>query len=231
MDLSATLELKPGSGRTFGRSLSRAANRSYRSVSTRPDSQDGSVPKAAAHSSTPSVYKSRFMPRRAGVGQAWATTVSRGLQTEEAIGTTPAVPTPPGNFALDMEVVDFQDVDAAPRVSEKERLRYEHEQSQMELMQFIAQISTGGYGNQFEYLKPMQIDDFPANPYHLKVPRPRQRPHAAAHARLTFGLRYPADRAALGRGRGRFFHFVGQRCHAFSRGASRLHTVGALAAT
>jgi hypothetical protein len=148
--LAATLELQPGSGKSFGTVLNKRANRSFRSVSTRPASREGprgsittATAAAAAHtqgrSGVSSAYKSRFLPMRAGAAQAWASTVSRG-QGLEGAGTQHSATR---SFANDMEVVDFTtDIDAAPRMSEKERLRHEHEQSQMELMQFIAQIST-----------------------------------------------------------------------------------------
>jgi hypothetical protein len=178
-------------------------------VSTRPDSRgDGGGGSGGSNrrSATPSLYRSRFQAAAAAAAQH-----SDGGSWAHQGGPPPI--TPGGESHDRVEVVELGDEAATVplHLSDKELLRYEHEQSQMELMEYIAQLSTvrsatatsplvlalpqpacaaeptllsgiarvllprvvlqGSYGNQFEYLTPMQIDDFPANPYHLKVCR------------------------------------------------------------
>ena len=64
----------------------------------------------------------------------------------------------------DLLVDETEHTDAARRQAEKVRLRTEHESSQVELMTFLDEIRDDEDGNQFNYLMPMRIDDFPANP-------------------------------------------------------------------
>eukprot|EP01052_Picozoa_sp_SAG31_P002974 SAG31_NODE_109_length_24587_cov_111.480848_5_plen_455_part_00 len=51
----------------------------------------------------------------------------------------------------------------------REQLRAEHEQSQLELMQLLDKMRDDPESSPFHYLSRFPIDDFPANPYHLKV--------------------------------------------------------------
>lgn len=125
---------------------------------------------------------------------------------------------------------------AKEQLSDKDQRRYEHEQSQMELMQFVEQLRTvgphtvavlpaqlpralesrsqwlnrvtwrqGGFDNQFVYLRPMRIDDFPANPYHLKV---RRSHHVLGRRPVVDRRDACADRPTFRMRRRGLFHLV-----------------------
>eukprot|EP01043_Picozoa_sp_COSAG02_P010224 COSAG02_NODE_355_length_24011_cov_28.560932_12_plen_144_part_00 len=74
----------------------------------------------------------------------------------------------------------------------------------------------------------MRIDDFPANPYHLKVRCPRA---ALASWAVPNGGRACADRPAFGVRRGRLFHPVRQWRHSLRGGESRFHSAGTFVST
>jgi hypothetical protein len=58
---------------------------------------------------------------------------------------------------------------SAQQVANREQLRNAHEQTQLELMKLLDKIREDPESNQFHYLMRFPVDDFPTNPYHLKV--------------------------------------------------------------
>lgn len=78
--------------------------------------------------------------------------------------------------------------DDGDNFDKREQLRSEHEQSQLELMQLLDKMRDDPDSSPFHYLSRFPIDDFPANPYHLKVNPSHPRPSPPArHAAAAVG--------------------------------------------
>ena len=132
VDLSATLELRPGTGQSYGRTLNKRASRSFRSVST----TSRRAPGDGRRSATPSLYRTRFQR----TGESAAASVPPPPPQPQ-----PPPPPPPEQAWAEEEAQAQAWADEAARdglLSDKDQRRYEHEQSQMELMQFVEQLRT-----------------------------------------------------------------------------------------
>jgi hypothetical protein len=135
VDLSATLELRPNTGVSYGRDLTQRAGRSFSSVATRKRSATGSN---SGHLRRPpsSLYQSRFnRTHEADERERRSATTSRQPSPPPA-----ALPPPEEAWVAEEEEVAW----AQEQLSDKDQRRYEHEQSQMELMQFVEQLRTVG---------------------------------------------------------------------------------------
>lgn len=137
VDLSATLELRPGTGQSYGRTLNKRASRSFRSVST----TSRRAPGDGRRSATPSLYRTRFQR----TGESAAASASAPPPKPQQQQPQPLPPPPPEQAWAEEEAQAQAWADEAARdglLSDKDQRRYEHEQSQMELMQFVEQLRT-----------------------------------------------------------------------------------------
>jgi hypothetical protein len=143
VDLSATLELRPNTGHSYGRSLNKRAGRSFGSVATRKRSAAGSSsgPFRSGTAAAPSsLYQSRFNRTSAGGDREPPHKSHQPRPPGSSPVPSPAAVLPPEQaWAAEEEAAWAQE-----QLSDKDQRRYEHEQSQMELMQFIEQLRTVG---------------------------------------------------------------------------------------
>ncbi len=142
VDLSATLELRPNTGHSYGRDLNKRAGRSFGSVATRKRSAGESSTSGSFRSSTAaSRYQSRFNRTSPGGVREPPNTSHQPQPPGSSPAPSPAPVLPPEQaWAAEEEETAW----AQEQLSDKDRRRYEHEQSQMELMQFIEQLRTVG---------------------------------------------------------------------------------------
>jgi hypothetical protein len=144
IDLSATLELRPNTGHSYGRSLNKRAGRSFSSVSTRKRAASGGGGGGGGggeRATTPSssLYQSRFhrTTESGARGPVKPSPPPQRQQVQQQPAGAAAVSPPPPEQAWAEEGAWAQE-----QLSDKDQRRYEHEQSQMELMQFIEQLRT-----------------------------------------------------------------------------------------